>query len=201
MSDDHHVLGAYGIPAPAGRPQPLEEPLGLPLDYEAYYLGHQEFFHAFAELHLGTRHAAEDTVHLVFLEILSIWDDLLQDPDLEQRTLTVLSRQVRERLESEGRPPAFVIAGPIAQNLRAIRAEMELAPQGAGLYEAILELPPRQFTVIVLKHLLGYPTARIARVMGLDPRTVDYHGRRAKERLRVLLDLPAELSMRKGRGK
>ncbi|WP_342671243.1 hypothetical protein [Streptomyces lushanensis] len=46
-------------------------PLDLPLDFEAFYLGHQEFFHTFAELHLGSREAAEEAVHLVFLEILA----------------------------------------------------------------------------------------------------------------------------------
>ncbi|WP_330342523.1 sigma-70 region 4 domain-containing protein [Streptomyces sp. NBC_00557] len=43
---------------------------------------------------------------------------------------------------------------------------MEIASSTNGLYEAILELPTRQFTVIVLRHLLGYPTKRIARYMG-----------------------------------
>ncbi|MEX2981216.1 sigma-70 family RNA polymerase sigma factor [Streptomyces sp. C36] len=191
MNDDH-LLESYGGPSFAGRPQPLHEPLPLPLDFEAYYLGHQEFFHSFAELHLGNRHEAEETVHQVFLEILAGWEGLLQDTDLEQRTLAVLSRHVRERLEREQRPPAFVISGPIAQTLRAIRSEMEIAHGTSGLYEAILELPTRQFTVIVLKHLLGYPTARIARFMGLDPRTVDYHGRKAKERLRIRLGLPSD---------
>ncbi|WP_234338007.1 sigma factor-like helix-turn-helix DNA-binding protein [Streptomyces sp. NRRL WC-3725] len=51
------------------------------------------------------------------------------------------------------------------------------------MYEAILQLPTRQFTVIVPRHLLGHPTKRIARNMGLDTRTVDYHGRKGKERL------------------
>ncbi|MFJ7969556.1 hypothetical protein [Streptomyces sp. NPDC096324] len=39
--------------------------------------------------------------------------------------------------------------------------------------------------------MLGYPTKRIARYMGLDTRTVDYHGRKGKERLRIQLGLPA----------
>ncbi|MEN8655480.1 hypothetical protein ABCR94_34125 [Streptomyces sp. 21So2-11] len=68
---------------------PVAAPLMLPLDYEAFFLGHQEFFHAFAEIHLGTRHAAEDSVHRVFLEILAGWDLLLQAGDLEQQALAV----------------------------------------------------------------------------------------------------------------
>ncbi|MFF7140724.1 sigma-70 family RNA polymerase sigma factor [Streptomyces nodosus] len=72
-----------------------------------------------------------------------------------------------------------------------VRDQLEIAGSTNGLYEAILELPTRQFTVIVLRHLLGYPTKRIARYMGLDPLTVDYHGRRGKDRLRIRLGLPA----------
>ncbi|GAA1016857.1 sigma-70 family RNA polymerase sigma factor [Streptomyces thermogriseus] len=172
--------------------QPVQTPsLELPLDFEGFYLGHQEFFHDFAEIHLGSRRAAEEVVHQVFLEILGGWEELLQQGDLEQQTLAVLHRSVTRRLEADGRPPAFRINAPIAKNLEAVRNQMELSSSTGGLYEAILELPTRQFTVIVLRYLLGYPTKRIARYMGLDTRTVDYHGRKAKERLRIRLGLPA----------
>ncbi|WPO76728.1 sigma-70 family RNA polymerase sigma factor [Streptomyces sp. KN37] len=133
----------------------------------------------------------------MFLEILATWDELLSEADLEQRAMAVLSRHVTHRLTQERRPPAFVINGPISRNLAAIRAEMELAPSNAGLYEAMLELPTRQYNVMVLRYVLNYPVTRIARYMGLDPRTVDYHIRKGRERLRVLLDLPADGDRRK----
>ncbi|MEU7649974.1 hypothetical protein [Streptomyces huasconensis] len=101
------------------------------------------------------------------MEILATWDELLTEADLEQRAMAVLSRHVRERQEAEKRPPAFVINAPISRNLAAIRAEMELAPSNAGLYEAMLELPTRQYNVMVLRYVLNYPVARIARYMGL----------------------------------
>lgn len=89
------------------------------------------------------------------------------------------------RLRKESREPAFVINGPIARTQRAVRNELEIAEDSFGLYEAITSLPTRQFNVIVLRHLMGYETKRIARFMGLDPRTVDYHGRKGRERLRA----------------
>ncbi|MCX5559490.1 sigma-70 family RNA polymerase sigma factor [Streptomyces sp. NBC_00038] len=184
-------------PQDGGHGQPVQEPPDLPLDYEAFYLGHQEFFHDFAEIHLGTRRAAEHVVHEVFLEILGGWDGLLQQGDLEQQTLAVLHRCVTGRLQEDGRPPAFVINGPIAHNLQAVRNQLEITTSSNGLYEAILELPTRQFTVIVLRYLLGYRTKQIARYMGLDSRTVDYHGRKGRERLRVHLRLPAAPSKNK----
>ncbi|MEU8851926.1 sigma-70 family RNA polymerase sigma factor [Streptomyces sp. NPDC048564] len=187
-------------PQGGGHSRHVQDPPDLPLDFEAFYLGHQEFFHDFAEIHLGSRRTAEQVVHQVFLEILGGWDGLLQQGDLEQQTLAVLHRGVTRRLEGEGRPPAFLINGPIAKNLEAVRSQLELNSTAGGLYEAILELPTRQFTVIVLRHLLGYPTKRIARYMGLDTRTVDYHGRKGKERLRIRLDLPAAPKTKKGTG-
>ncbi|MDX2631810.1 sigma-70 family RNA polymerase sigma factor [Streptomyces scabiei] len=184
-------------PQDGGHGQPVQAPPELPLDFEAFYLGHQEFFHDFAEIHLGSRRVAEQVVHQVFLEILGGWYDLLQQGDLEQQTLAVLHRGVTRQLEEDGRPPAFLINGPIAQNLEAVRSQMEISSSTGGLYEAILELPARQFTVIVLRYLLGYKTKQIARYMGLDTRTVDYHGRKGKERLRIRLGLPAAPSKNK----
>ncbi|MEN8655483.1 sigma factor-like helix-turn-helix DNA-binding protein [Streptomyces sp. 21So2-11] len=61
------------------------------------------------------------------------------------------------------------------------------------------QLPTRQFHVIVLRHLMGYETKHIARFMGLDVRTVDYHGRKGKERLRVQLGLPSNASRTKNK--
>ncbi|MFH8993061.1 sigma-70 family RNA polymerase sigma factor [Streptomyces sp. NPDC017940] len=198
MTDDDHALtDAFGFPLQSGPDTPSALRTGLPIDYEGFYLGQQEFFHAFAELHLGHRSAAELVVHDVFLEILATWDDLLSEADLEQRAMAVLSRHVSGRLTQEQRPPAFVINAPISRNLAAIRAEMELAPSNAGLYEAMLDLPTRQYNAVVLRYVLNYPVTRIARYMGLDTRTVDYHIRKGRERLRVLLQLPADGDRRK----
>ncbi|MVO90214.1 sigma-70 family RNA polymerase sigma factor [Streptomyces sp. p1417] len=191
------MTDAFGIPLRDGPDTPSALRTGLPIDFEGFYLGQQEFFHAFAELHLGHRSAAELVVHDVCLEILATWDDLLTEADLDQRAMSVLSRHVSGRLAQERRPPAFVINAPIFRNLAAIRAEMELAPSNAGLYEAMLELPTRQYNAIVLRYVLNYPVTRIARYMGLDSRTVDYHIRKGRERLRVLLQLPTDGDRRK----
>ncbi|WP_433570187.1 RNA polymerase sigma factor [Streptomyces sp. CA-251247] len=177
-----------GDATPYGRlPQPVRDPLALPLDFEAFYLGHQELFHDYAHIQLGSRSDAQDVVHAVFLDILTSWDELLQAGNFEQRAWAIVRRTVDERLESEGRGPAFV-----STVLGAARDKLSLMESRTGLYEAIAALPPRQFDVIVLRHLLGYPPSRIAWFMGLNERTVDYHGRKAKERLRVQLGLPAD---------
>jgi RNA polymerase sigma factor (sigma-70 family) len=182
-----------GSPYPGGLARPVRDLLALPLDFEAYYLGHQQLFHDYAEIHLGSRRAAEDAVHAMFLDILANWDELLQAGNLEQRAWAIVRRTVDRRLQDENRPPAFVINGTIARVLHIARNRLSVMESRRGLYEAIAALPPRQFDVIVLRHLLGYQTSRIAWFMGLNERTVDYHGRKGKERLRIQLGLPADL--------
>lgn len=188
----------------AGLSQSMYVPLELPLDFEAFYLGHQEPFHAYAEVHFGTRAAAEEVIHEVFLEIHAGWTQLLSAGNLEQGAWAIVRRAVHDRLELEGRAPAFVINGPIAQALdkalTTAREKLHKMESSSGLYEAIAELPNRQFEVIVLRYVLGYPTAKVAWYVGIDERTVGHHLRRAKERLRLRLGLPADRKKPKQKG-
>lgn len=178
--------------------QPVHVPLDLPLDFEAFYLGHQESFHAYAEIHFGSRTAAEDVIHRVFLEILGGWDELLRTGNVDQGAWAIVRRVVSGRLAEEGRAPAFVINGPIAQALRAVRDKLQAMESTSGLYAAIAELPRRQFEVIVLRYVLGYSTSKVAWYVGLDDRTVGHHIRRGKERLRIRLNLPADTRKKRG---
>ncbi|GGZ86753.1 RNA polymerase sigma factor [Streptomyces bluensis] len=186
----------YGL----GLSQSMFVPLDLPLDFEAFYLGHQTAFHAYAEVHFGTRAAAEEVIHEVFLEIHAGWTELLSAGNLEQGAWAIVRRAVHDRLELEGRAPAFVINGPIAQALAATRDKLQKMESTSGLYEAIAELPNRQFEVIVLRYLLGYPTAKVAWFVGIDERTVGHHLRRGKERLRIKLGLPDDRKKPKKKG-
>ncbi|WP_210570742.1 RNA polymerase sigma factor [Streptomyces sp. GESEQ-4] len=196
MSYDDAREGASPAENGVGLSQSMFVPLELPLDFEAFYLGHQEPFHAYAEVHFGTRAAAEEVIHEVFLEIHAGWSQLLSAGNLEQGAWAIVRRAVHDRLELEGRAPAFVINGPIAQALdkalTTARDKLQKMESASGLYEAIAELPDRQFEVIVLRYVLGYPTAKVAWYVGIDERTVGHHLRRAKERLRIKLGLPAQ---------
>ncbi|MFF7196889.1 RNA polymerase sigma factor [Streptomyces sp. NPDC088197] len=194
---------------PAAAPRSGGQPVGalhpLPLEFEALYLGHQEPFHEYAEVTIGSRREAEEAVHRGFLEILGNWDALLGDGNFEQQAWAIMRRTVVRQLEAEGRAPALVDNGPLFQALytaqmESARGQLQLMDSSQGLYAAIADLPSRQFDVIVLRFILGYPTTRIAWLLGLkNERTVDYHVRKAKERLRVQLGLPAETATaRKG---
>ncbi|CAG6395257.1 RNA polymerase sigma factor [Actinacidiphila cocklensis] len=177
----------------------------LPLEYEAFYLGHQAAFHDYAEVNLGHHENAVETVHRGFLEILGSWETLLSAGNLEQQAWAIMRRLVTTQLEADGRPPALVINGPIhralstTQILDAARDQLQLMDSSRGLYAAIADLPARQSDVIVLRYVIGYDSARIAWLLGLkNERTVDYQLRRARERLRVQLGLPAETAPRRG---
>ncbi|MEU1403169.1 sigma-70 family RNA polymerase sigma factor [Streptomyces sp. NPDC005728] len=196
MSYDDALEGPPPHAQGAGLSQSLYLPLDLPLDFEAFYLGHQEVFHAYAEVHFGTREASEEVIHEVFLQIHAGWTELLSAGNLEQGAWAIVRRAVHDRLDLEGRAPAFVINGPIAQAmnkaLATARDKLQKMESSSGLYEAIAELPNRQFEVIVLRYILGYPTSKVAWYVGIDERTVGHHLRRGKERLRIKLGLPDE---------
>ncbi|GAA2331214.1 hypothetical protein GCM10010246_12950 [Streptomyces cuspidosporus] len=144
--------------------------------------------------------AAEEVIHEVFLEIHAGWMELLSAGNLEQGAWAIVRRAVHDRLELEGRAPAFVINGPITQALAATRDKLQKMESTSGLYEAIAELPNRQFEVIVLRYLLGYPTAKVAWFVGIDECTVGHHLRRGKERLRIKLGLPDDRKKPKKKG-
>ncbi|MFD1659055.1 RNA polymerase sigma factor [Streptomyces caeni] len=135
-----HYNAPEGAPPPeygAGRSQSMYLPLELPLDFEAFCLGHQEVFHAYAEVHFGTRAVAEEVIHEVFLQIHAGWTQLLSTGNLEQGAWAIVRRAVHDRLERERRAPAFVINGPIVQALAAARDKLKKMESSSGLYEAI----------------------------------------------------------------
>ncbi|MEU5002034.1 sigma-70 family RNA polymerase sigma factor [Streptomyces sp. NPDC021622] len=141
--------------------------LPLPLEFEALYLSNQEAFHSYALLYLGSNDAAEDAVHRAFLEILRHWDALLEESNLQQQTWAILRRVV------------------ISQALGTFRTRLMLLRSEIGLYQAMGSLPPRQFDAIVMRHVLHCDTGKISWYMGVTPSTVDYHCRKAKERLEL----------------
>lgn len=204
MRYDDAPEGASPAEHGAALSQSMFVPLDLEVDFEAFYLGHHEVFHAYAEVHFGNRETAEEVIHEVFLEIHAGWSQLLSAGNLEQGAWAIVRRIVHNRLDAEGRGPAFVINGPIAQALDTAlvtaREKLRKMESSSGLYEAIAELPDRQFEVIVLRYVLGYPTAKVAWYIGIDDRTVGHHLRRAKERLRLKLGLPESPKKSKHKG-
>ncbi|WP_327666905.1 sigma-70 family RNA polymerase sigma factor [Streptomyces sp. NBC_00485] len=153
------------VRADDGRGPVTQAPLPLPLDFEAHYVMNQEAWHRYALHFLRTNHAAERAVHRAFLEILRHWDVLLGEPNLQQLTWAIVRRVV------------------IDERLGDVREELAAMDNGIGLYPALGKLPQRQFDVVVLRYILNYSTKRVSWYLGITPSTVDYHCRKARERL------------------
>ncbi|MCD9146107.1 RNA polymerase sigma factor [Streptomyces albireticuli] len=70
-----------------------------------------------------------------------------------------------------------------------MRTQLQVMESSLGLFTAIASLPSRQYDVIVLHYVLGYPCSRIANIMGIKPDTVRSHRRLARERIATKLGL------------
>jgi RNA polymerase sigma-70 factor (ECF subfamily) len=160
MTEDAHTQAARTVTLGA-LPRPV------PLEFEALWVANQEHFHQYARLVSGNWQAAEDTVHRAFLEILNLWDELLQSSNMQAEIWAIFRKTV------------------VSQQLNSFRDGLcHLEPdEEIGLYRALRKLPPRQFDAIVLRQVMNLETSKIAWYLGVTNRTVDYHCRKAKERL------------------
>ncbi|MEV7129713.1 sigma factor-like helix-turn-helix DNA-binding protein [Streptomyces sp. NPDC093260] len=105
-------------------------------------------------------------MHRAFLEILRLWDKLKEESeDLQQEVWAIVRRTV------------------ISEHLLSLRKQMAALDSGTGLYAALGALPAKQFDVVVLRYIGHYDTRRISWYLGITTRTVDYHLRKARERL------------------
>ncbi|WP_370424283.1 sigma-70 family RNA polymerase sigma factor (plasmid) [Streptomyces sp. QH1-20] len=174
----------------AGPRRPVDALAQLPLDFQAFYIGHIKLYLDYAEAQLGDARSAIELVHQVFSEIQDAWQALMGEGNFEKAAWAILRQAIGLQLKAEDRRPSFIADGAVARALRASQDQFKIMESSRGLFTAIADLPPKQFDVIVLRHVLGYPTSRIAWFMGLSESVVDYHGRNAKERLRVQLGIP-----------
>ncbi|MYW62894.1 sigma-70 family RNA polymerase sigma factor [Streptomyces sp. SID8379] len=148
-----------------GRPVATTAVLPFPLDFEALYLRNHEDYHGFALAILMDQQSAEDAVHRAFYEILHHWPALLADGNVHQQTWAILRRTV------------------ISERLINYRDNLAELTEDSDVARALCALPPRQFDVMVLRYLCHCATDDIAWYLGVTASTVDYHGRRAKQRL------------------
>jgi RNA polymerase sigma-70 factor (ECF subfamily) len=167
----------------------LTTPHCVPLEFEAYYLVHQEFFRLYAQIRLADRAAADAVLRETFLEILDGWEGLLREGDLEQRAFTLLERRVQRPAEPSGNLHMRTEDKSTIESISTIRQRLGLTGDIDSLYEALGDLSAYQFSVVVMRYCLGYPTERVARSLGLDELTVCYHVRAARKRLAARLHI------------
>ncbi|MFG2823853.1 sigma-70 family RNA polymerase sigma factor [Kitasatospora sp. NPDC048365] len=159
----------------------------LPLDFEAFYLRHLDVYLEYAQRRIGDPATAADLVHQVFLYLLSTWDEVLVEPNLSAHCWDVLRSAIGYELRRSTADPTFTERITFARAMLLSREWFAAQVGDHDLFRRIAELPPRQFDVVVLKYVMGRPVTEIAWLLGLSTRTVDYHARKARERLAVLV--------------
>jgi RNA polymerase sigma factor (sigma-70 family) len=133
-----------------------------------------------ATLILGSRQAAQDVVHDVFVEILQKWDDGITDPG------PYLQRAVVNRCRDALR------RGAVARRYRTLLRPEDVPAIDVPLYDALARLPFRQRAAVVLRYYLGLTEAEIAAHLGCPTGSVGPWIRRGLDRLARQLRLPPE---------
>ena len=155
------------------------------LAFDALYERYHRAWLSYAHTQCGSREAAEQVADDVTAQLAETWGHALKQPSVERYAWALLKAAVAGWLaEHDG--PAFVETGAfhrVALARHLSKQQFELMEEALGLYSAISELPERQYDVIVLRYVLGYPDSRVAFLLGIDQNTVRSHVRHAKERL------------------
>lgn len=155
--------------------------------FEAFYETHQVTWLRYAHAHVGSNEYAEEIVDTVTAQLVRTWEHALrQQSNVDSYAWALLKTAVARWLAERGAEPAFIQTSVFDRVVRTLASSSEkfgLMEESLGLYSAMLELPERQYDVIVLRYVLGYPDQRTGSLLGMDPQTIQSHIRFAKQKL------------------
>ncbi|MFD6414117.1 sigma factor-like helix-turn-helix DNA-binding protein, partial [Nocardia asteroides] len=77
----------------------------------------------------------------------------------------------------------------VRATLEHMRTQLAAMDSPLGLYPAIATLPERQFDIIILQYVLGYPCRQAADIMGITAATARTHRRLACKRIATRLGI------------
>lgn len=181
-------------PARATHPVTTELPTAFWAFHDLYHRPYLEYAH----LQLGDRHTAGELVHGTFIHLALCWRDMMETANHEAYAWAHLRERIADELRLQGRDPAVVETAAFARVNRAAletaRDQLADMESALGLYSAISRLPERQFDVMVLLYVLGYPTQQAAHILGVTTATIRSQARHAKRKLAKDLDLPIDLT-------
>ena len=133
-----------------------------------------------ATLILGSRQAAQDVVHDVFVEVLQKWDGGIADPGAYlQRAVVNRCRDALRRIT-------------VARRYRSTLRPEDVPAIDVPLYDALATLPFKHRTAVVLRYYLDLTEAEIATCLGCPTGSVGPWIRRGLDRLATQLRLPPE---------
>lgn len=163
---------------------------GLPADFRAFHQLYRAVYVQWAELHLESRHDAEEAVDLAFEQLAIAWTHVLSQPVPEAYAWKVVKNRTIDAARARNRRPVVTdLAAFETQVLRHTADPIGELEHSLSIYQAINALPERQCDVIVLRYCLGYDTATTARILGITEAGVRSTARYAKHRLRQTLGL------------
>ncbi len=182
--------GHHRAPGPPGHPSRR-----LPVTFDAFHEYHHKLWLRYAHTQVGTRAAAQSVVEDACADLLEHWDHALEQDSVPQFAWTLLKEHLRKWLDSRGLQPVLVGTAAFHAAIRKLlvhemRDEFAVLESELGLYQAIAELPDRQYDVIVVRYVLGHEVEEVAHYLGITAATVRSHVRHAKRRLTRELNLP-----------
>ncbi|WP_323379420.1 RNA polymerase sigma factor [Streptomyces durbertensis] len=155
----------------------------LPSDFTGFYVLRHKVYLRYAYLQLGDKDEAIDAVEEVFVQLATVWRDVLAQPSVEAYAFAALKEEVSRRLQDRQRPMALVETAAFAEVRRRTRARLEVLESRLGLFAAIARLPERHFDVVLLHYVMERTQQDAARIMGISYPTVRSHLRGARRRL------------------
>lgn len=195
--DPHDALSGTDLPEERRFLEELHDLEGIEYemtpDQEAFYDLYARPHLRYAHTMLGSKTAAKAVVRRCYSHLALNWAVVLKQESPEAYAWKLLKQRVETHLRITSQPPQLVETAAFEQAARAtlevIRRQFAVMESALGLYAAIAGLPERQFDVVVMHYVLGYPSTRVATIMGLKPDTVRSHRRLARERIAIKLGL------------
>ncbi|WP_227025419.1 RNA polymerase sigma factor [Streptomyces tsukubensis] len=161
---------------------------------EAFHDMYVKAYLSYAHAMLGDKEAAVAVVRRCFSHLVLNWDRVVREESPEAYAWALLKVRVDTHLKLAGLDPQLVETAAFRRTasavLESVRCQFAVMETALGLYTAIASLPERQYDTIVLLYVLGYPSEKVARIMGVERDTVRSHRRLAKRRIAKKLGLP-----------
>lgn len=175
----------------------------MPKALDAFYRMYARPQLRYAATVLGDTKAAKDVVRRLYVHLALNWSAVLMEeggPEAYAWRILKMRVEIHTRMNltatADGRStaPAGNVRTTAAHDavratLESMRKQLAALDSPIGLYTAITELPERQFDVMILQYVLGYPSKQVADIMGISAGTVRTHRRLARTRIATKLGI------------
>ncbi|WEO93442.1 sigma-70 family RNA polymerase sigma factor [Streptomyces sp. FXJ1.172] len=195
----HHRLGASLNELDGLQGIQYEMPATLDAFYRRYARPQVEY----AATVLGDKEAAKAVVRTLYTHLAQNWDAVLfQKGGPEAYAWRALKLRVETHARmaivpttdgcstsASANDRTTAVHDAVRATLGMMRSQLAAAESPLGLYTAIAALPIRQFDVVILHYVLGYPSSRVADIMGITAATVRTHRRSARRHIAAKLGI------------